>query len=116
MPGEQRGHQRALPVRPGHFAEHEENQHGVAGVPEQIDQMKTARSRAKQARVQQQRQPGQRMPRAERPARIVNRQSRLNPRILGHVFRVVEIDEVVVDHREVEREREPDQQQTDDNG
>ncbi len=62
MQGKQRGHRHTPPQRPRQQPEQQEDQHGVGGVQHHIGKVKPTGCPTKEARVQHQRKPGQRVP------------------------------------------------------
>ena len=62
MPGKKRRDHRAPPQRVGHSFQDEEEQHGIGGVQEQVDGVRTAWLEAEALAVQHVRHPGDRMP------------------------------------------------------
>src|ERR1700679_3437684 len=81
--------------------------------------MVASRVKVKKLVIQSMRQPGQGMPvsiikRGKRPLHGVPRQTMLNMGIFQNVGLIVEIDELITNDGDVERERGHDQQETED--
>jgi hypothetical protein len=52
MDGEDRRHKRAAPQAPGHLPQHQKEQHRVGGVPQDIDQVMSARVQPEELAIQ----------------------------------------------------------------
>ena len=103
--GEQGGNDGATPDCARHAAEQHEEQDGVGGVEQQARQVVAARAQAEQLAVQQEGQPGQRMPEAriqgcERPAKVSPGQALLDMGVLVNIDIVIKGDKAVVQGRE----------------
>ncbi len=118
MGGEQGGDERGSPDPAGEQVQEDEHQHGVDGVQDGADRVRSSRFHPEQLDVQHVRQPGQgmpigRVPGGERPAHVLHSQPGEDARIFQHVFRVVEVRKRVADGRPKQTERQQRQQQAD---
>src|SRR5436305_6200744 len=116
MHGKKGGDDQASPREPGRTLQQQEQQYGVHRMKQQTYIVMTAGVFPKQLPITRMRKPGQRMPvrllaSKQRPFQACPVQPSFHVRVIGHVKVVVEIDESVVNNRVVERQRDQEKQQ-----
>ena len=109
MDGKNRRHNRAAPQAASHLPQHQEQQHRVGGVPENIDQVMPARAHSEELAIQHVGKRGERNPIVglrvrEGPADSLDGQTFAHYRILVNILLVI-----VIDERELRRLPEDDQ-------
>jgi hypothetical protein len=110
MPGEEGGDEGRAPEGLGGAMEDEEKEHGAEGVEKDVAGMVATRGKAKQLAVQRMRKPGQRMPVAgvtdiEGPGQSGRGEAVVDVEIVEEVGRVVVVDKIEMEHRQVEEDR-----------
>ena len=116
MQREERGNEGAAPESTRHPPEQHEQQHGVGEMEKQTDGVMPGRCQPEKLAIQRVRKPGEWMPITEiiggqSPSHYLPGQTLPHERIVCHVFGVVIIEEIRMQHPPIADQRRRDQRQ-----